>query len=653
MARLRRNVAGNTLAMAAAALIPLIAAVGGAVDMSRYYMATARLQAACDAGALAARKKMGDNVWEDDDRLHGLTFFDQNYPDEMFGLENLSRNYTADSNGTVTGTATGQLPTTLMQVFDFGQLGLSVECSAEINISNTDIMFVLDVTGSMNCVANDASCVNNGEVEASGSKIDGLRTAVIAFYDAVDGATSDTAQVRYGILPYSQNINVGRDIPTSYMASSMEHQSREAIWDISYEATQISFTVDSVWNRGADEYWYYWWNPNSTPGISTFAQCEAAANNSTLGFTDDYIDDSLQDATITIVSEEISGSTRTTVLTGRGRFTKANPVAWWSPCYTDLEYYRYYADFQATVVDEVQEVRRFDRWEYKNVTRDISTLYTNNTLAFETGSNGALSTQSWDGCILEADTVAATSFDPVPSGAYDLDINLIPSTEAEKWKPQFPNITLRRRSGGSYTNATTSNHGYYDNNGNLRSVSVARPYYRCPKAAQRLTAMSRSEMQNYISEANGFTAAGSTYHDMGMIWGARYISPRGIFSASNATAPNGDAIGRHIVFMTDGMMSTSNDSLTAYGMEWWDQRISGNGNGSTSSTNHSARFQAACKQARQENISVWVVAFGTSLTQNLTDCATPGRAFHASNSTELEDKFEEIAERIAALRLTQ
>ena len=50
---------------------------------------------------------------------------------------------------------------------------------------------------------------------------------------------------------------------------------------------------------------------------------------------------------------------------------------------------------------------------------------------------------------------------------------------------------------------------------------------------------------------------------------------------------------------------------------------------------------------------MWVVAFGTTLTQNLTDCASPGRAYQANDNAQLTTAFQEIAQKIAGLRLTQ
>ena len=104
--------------------------------------------------------------------------------------------------------------------------------------------------------------------------------------------------------------------------------------------------------------------------------------------------------------------------------------------------------------------------------------------------------------------------------------------------------------------------------------------------------------------------------------------------------------------MTDGQLVTRQNLYGRYGIEFWDRRVAADGAANQQRNNHAARFQAACRAARNENISVWVVAFGTSLTQNLIDCATPGRAYEASNSQALSDAFKEIAEKIAALRLT-
>ena len=53
LSRLARDRSGNTLAMVAAAIAPILAMVGSGIDMGRSYLSETRLQQACDAGVLA------------------------------------------------------------------------------------------------------------------------------------------------------------------------------------------------------------------------------------------------------------------------------------------------------------------------------------------------------------------------------------------------------------------------------------------------------------------------------------------------------------------------------------------------------------------------------------------------------------------------
>ena len=86
-------------------------------------------------------------------------------------------------------------------------------CDAEMRLPNTDVMFVLDTTGSM------ADTPSGDSV----SKMDSLQDAVKCFYEIVarldtdatcttgtpSGGTGNQVQVRFGFMPYSTNVNVG------------------------------------------------------------------------------------------------------------------------------------------------------------------------------------------------------------------------------------------------------------------------------------------------------------------------------------------------------------------------------------------------------------------------------------------------------------
>ncbi len=674
---LLNDTSANTIVISAASLIPLIGMVGGAVDSSRYYMASSRLQAACDAGALAARRAMPNDTFATEHREIGENFFDQNYPDGTFGIENLARNYTADSDGEVTGTATGKLPTSLMGIFGYEEFDLSVSCTAEINISNTDIMFVLDVTGSMNCPDNGGSCPggNNGNNEVTNSRIVGLRTAVMNFYDTVDQATSNSAQVRYGVVPYASNVNVGGAIPTQYMATTHTYQSRVA--EFTKEEVQVQnqtgdwqFDSATIVDLDLDSTGDFI-RRDITDTISNVGN-----NNCSRRQPEDYFEYIDQLGPYGFQNRSVNGNTRTTryaddreqfvVYRGFYKFSK-NRGGRSRRCEIGYDVYRGTGTATWDLVEKrdtvttTQEVIEFDRYVYRpvdlsnppdnnrdgdtNITErpswdqvSLSTLYGNNQIDMPVGTEGAMSTVTWDGCVEEAQTVSDASFNSVPSDAFDLDINLIPTTEAQRWKPVLRDAVWKREDG----NSNTLNWLYQTGNEN-------RPSYSCPAAAFRLTDISRGDLQTYVDSLQGRS---NTYHDIGMIWGARFISPNGIFAADNDSAPNGDAIARHIVFMTDGILATNVEVYGTYGVEWWDRRVTNNGENNQASSRHASRFQAACKAAKNENITVWVVAFGTTLTQNLINCASAGRSYAATDATSLNNAFQEIAQKIAALRLT-
>lgn len=637
---LLRDRTANTMVIAAAALIPLLAMVGGGVDASRYYMAAARLQAACDAGALAARRAMTTAAFTPEHNQIAQNFFDQNYRNGMYGTTGRQRSFSANSTGVVTGTASAVMPTTIMAAFGYKSFALSATCSADINISNTDIMFVLDVTGSMNCPDNLGPLCGAVETEQPNSMIVGLRAAVMNFYDTVNASISGSAQVRFGAVPYAHTVNVGGILPTQYIANSHTYQSRVPIirtetnfipgnginvGDEIVISQQVEWLPRSLSNFGSNNTDDYRFRSSNT---AARAEAEAFCFNTLPG------------------THQVGGETwtiwNTEYRTGQWSGGASNNRA---GCRGMVRKTRIAT--QADVIPDRTETNTFfDGWRYTPVTIDVSPVKTGGTVTLPTGPNGTPQQHAWNGCIEEANTVAATNFNPIPANAFDLNINLIPANEAQRWKPQLPTAVFWRR----FTQNGANQFGDVVTVNDIQRTPV---FFSCVPPAFRLTEnLTRPQLQTYV---NNLRAQGATYHDIGMIWGARLISPNGLFAADNNDAPNGDPISRHIVFMTDGYLSTNTNVYSPYGMEWWDRRITA-GNPPTiamSDTRHEARFQAACAAAKRENIAVWVVAFGISMTDNLRNCASPGRAYEARNNAELNIAFQEIAQKIAALRLTQ
>ena len=577
LTRLRRDVGGNTLAIAAAAMIPLIGIIGGAVDISRLYIVKTRLQHACDAGALAGRKAMGSGQWSQSNyapRGAAEKFFDANIAPKAYGSENISRTFTEDA-GKVTGTASAVVPMSLMRIFGITQDVLTVTCDAEMRLPNTDIMFVLDVTGSM-----DSNIPGD-----STKKIDGLKSAVKCFYEIVarrdttancatgvpSGGTSSDVQIRFGFVPYNTNVNVGRLLPASYFKDTHSYQSRKSV--------------------GGGSSWGPWY----TTGWEACGQGNTAT-----------------------VQNELTQSFFGIVCKYNRRELTGTPAT--------LTYDQFSVD--------VSGFKTGDR-----------------TSATVTIDGDDTRTVNWPGCIEERQTVRSGNYWPIPSDAYDLQIDLMPTNDATRWAPALPSLIYTRGA----TNPTRSQ-DFKSNRISDTTTDYGQPSNYCPTESKKLQEWSSASVfETYV---NSLTPNGNTYHDIGLLWGARLLSAGGIFKSENELTPKGGEIDRHLIFMTDGDTVANNYDYTAYGVGWYDERTT-TGNDYNHQVN--ARFEALCKQIKNmtpRGITLWVVSFGDgtngSTKNRLQGCATGNTYyFHAADSAQLQQTFKQIADDISQLRLTR
>ena len=202
LTRLRSDTSGNVLAISAAAMIPLTVMVGSALDLGVTYMARGKLQNACDAAVLAARQSMTGVTFDTDVQDQGSRFFDFNFPKGTAGVDNPTFTLAQDTvlKGQLNAKATAKVPTSLVKIIGFDDIDISVDCRAMKETGYNDIMLILDTTGSM----------NNAPSNGSGTKIERLRTGAIGLYRAMQG--DEKGYTRFGIMPYSHTVNVGRSL---------------------------------------------------------------------------------------------------------------------------------------------------------------------------------------------------------------------------------------------------------------------------------------------------------------------------------------------------------------------------------------------------------------------------------------------------------
>ncbi len=620
--RLAQSRKGNVMYMTAGLLIPALATVGAGVDLGQAYMAKARLQQACDAGVLAGRRQMAEGSFNGQARQAAERMFEFNYPDDIYESRNVDFDATASGSSDVAGTASATVDTIIMHMFGKNSFDLEVECTARLEIANTDIMFVLDTTGSM-------AQTNPGD---SVTRMAAMRTEVMAFYDTVASARSGTAQLRYGFVPYSSNVNVGQILSPGWVSNTASVPSRTG------QLVQTGSTGPNTNNPSWSSY-SGWTNTGTIVTPANSGNCSTRPLPTP--------NPAISNGAATPGSSSSGSNPVTTTTTSTWVQTETSYRNVWSSSQC-----RQQRRTRTRTLVTTSSVTREYRYTYQMVNYNVTGALSGGSITAPSGSLGANVTTSWNGCIVERATVAFDDNASVPSGALDLDVDLTPSDAASRWSAHLPALA-HPRSWNPYDNQSSANQTTTNDYGSYTSGSnIADGWGACPSPASRLRpygASDRALMQSYV---NGLVAVGGTYHDVGMIWGTRLMSPTGIFAADNSAAPNGAPISRHMIFMTDGQMAPNPGIYGFQGQEYIQGRV-GSTDIAEMTARHNARLQHACNAARQRNMTVWVIAFGTTLNQELIDCASGGSAFQANNSTQLRQRFQQIAEQITRLRLQQ
>lgn len=636
-----RDENGNMLAMTAAAMLVLAALVGGGLDLSRAYMVENRLQNACDAAVLAGRRAETTAGFDANAKAKAESYFAANFNEtDQTAYSTSFVASSPDAGNTVVGVATTKADTLVMKIFNNTTFNLKANCQASMSVGNSDVVMVLDVTGSM-----DQSITSSGP-----SKISSLRSAMKSFYDTLAASTTGSnARIRYGLVSYSTTVNVGRliyNLNPDFLVNSMDIQSREPTYTYTDESVHVGWN-DPVrtYSTGYSNTTFNTGTLYSTTGYSKSSSCTNALPADTAwvndGGTDDYDPTTVINGSGNKVVTYSVGQDQTSTDYYCQKASDSKNYQYSRPQYRT--YFTYTID-TSTPITEIHSVPHFQSWLYKKRTYNVSQYKTFAAVTTDNGSNGANQSYTWNGCIEERQSVNDSTFTfsgssgISPAAAYDLDIDLAPSSDATRWRPLFGDVSYYRTD--QYNNPSqvaTSTYG--------KKASAP-----CPVAARLLAPMDKDTFYDY---ADDLVTGGNTYHDIGMIWGARLSSPTGIFASTVNEAPsNGGEVSRHIIFMTDGQLEPNNLTAQAYGIELLDKRITSNGS-TSDAARHNSRFRVVCDAAKAKGLRIWVIAFSTGLNADLTYCASTDSAFTANSSSELNTAFQEIAKQVGELRVVQ
>ncbi|ABS61850.1 von Willebrand factor type A [Parvibaculum lavamentivorans DS-1] len=180
---------GNFAAIFAIAIIPVVAAAGATVDISRAYIVESRLKAALDASALAVGGATGMTTSQM--QAMAQSFFNANYPASKLGVPGTLS--VSQSGNVVSLSVHAQLPTTLMGVVGINTLNVSATSQVTRMGKKLEVALVLDNTGSM----------------ASGGRMTVLKTAAKNLITTVSAAATNPGDVKVAIVPFNVDVNIG------------------------------------------------------------------------------------------------------------------------------------------------------------------------------------------------------------------------------------------------------------------------------------------------------------------------------------------------------------------------------------------------------------------------------------------------------------
>lgn len=198
-AHLARAEEGGVAAIVGLSIIPLVLALGLAVDGGLAYGAHSKLQGALDAAALASARAASSE--DADVEADARMFFEANFPPNYLGsrITDFDAIFNEET-GELSIDAEIDMPTAFMRVAGLPTVSVAASAVAQQQLNGIELAMVLDVTGSMN--RSDPS---------GGTKLQALKDASDTLLNVVYGENETVKDVSISVVPYNTEVNLGSD----------------------------------------------------------------------------------------------------------------------------------------------------------------------------------------------------------------------------------------------------------------------------------------------------------------------------------------------------------------------------------------------------------------------------------------------------------
>lgn len=215
----------------ALALIPTIAAVGSAVDLTRAMVVKMRLGEALDSAGLSVAGTVG--LTEAQMTAKAQQFFYANYPPDELGTVT-SLTVTPSGNNLVTVSGSARVDTSFMGLFGIHYLDVAVNVEVTRESKGLEIALVLDNTGSM----------------ASNGKLPALKTATMELINILFGDQNTPEHLKMSLVPFSQTVKV--DTTQFNNSGWMDSTGQASTAKLNFDNNKYAF---SVWQSMSNKSW--------------------------------------------------------------------------------------------------------------------------------------------------------------------------------------------------------------------------------------------------------------------------------------------------------------------------------------------------------------------------------------------------------------
>jgi len=183
---------GNVAITFALATLPVVGAVGFAVDYSHANSVKAAMQAALDSTALMLSKEAATDT-NTQLQSNALKYFQALFTRPEAKSVTVAASYSASAGSQVVVSGQAQVPTNFLGVIGYNNLTVNGSSTAKWGTSRLRVALVLDNTGSM---------ADNGKITA-------LISATNSLLTQLQSAVTNAGDVYVSIIPFVKDVNLG------------------------------------------------------------------------------------------------------------------------------------------------------------------------------------------------------------------------------------------------------------------------------------------------------------------------------------------------------------------------------------------------------------------------------------------------------------